>query len=140
MKKNIIIFTSIIVIIFLIILVFIKNVNKNNFPIYCESLIIYDVEAPKEKLSNQELEKYISNIKYYDITEYGIDCLHTSTRCNNMVLWKGDKLAIATSSEGEYVQLRISLYGDFFSIIGEKEYYVIDKSYKSTWSEIINLK
>lgn len=49
----------------------------------------------------------------------------------------GDKLGLLITDNGELIQIRISLYGGFFSIIGNDEYYVINNSHMSMWDNMI---
>lgn len=46
---------------------------------------------------------------------------------DEMVLWKGDNLGIIFMKNGEKHRIRMSTYGEFFSVIGEKGYYTYQK-------------
>jgi hypothetical protein len=44
-----------------------------------------------------------------------------------MVIWKGDKFGIIHMKDGNELKIRVSNYGEFFSIIGIDGYYEYEK-------------
>jgi hypothetical protein len=91
-----------------------------------ESITIYSVDIQsgmnydKKKLSEvgsttiDNPKAYFSKITYKD----------------EMVIWKGDKLGIVHMKDGSELKIRVSNYGEFFSVIGKGGYYEYEKLQK----------
>ena len=89
-----------------------------------ESVVIYliDIQTAmnydRKKLCETNLftidnpKDYFSKITYKD----------------ELVIWKGDKFGIVHMKDGSELKIRVSNYGDYFSIIGKDGYYIYEKS------------
>jgi hypothetical protein len=54
-------------------------------------------------------------------------------------IWKGSLLGVAKLRSGKHARLRISCYGGFFKIYGDRRtYYVDDDKSSQMWIEMIN--
>ena len=89
-----------------------------------ESVVIYliDIQTAmnydRKKLCETNLftidnpKDYFSKITYKD----------------ELVIWKGDKFGIVHMKDGSEIKIRVSNYGDYFSVIGKDGYYIYEKS------------
>lgn len=111
--------------------------DDGQFNIQCNSLVIYDIQAPSDVLTEEELQNYIADVPSYQASREQINCLYDAGRKDDPVLWKGDKLGVLTTNSRERIQIRISLYGGFFALVGGDEYYVINDSHLSMWNNMI---
>lgn len=108
-------------------------ISKNDF----QSLTIYNMSAPDKVLQGNELEEYVKDKKSHLIENNDLSILKKSKFINETVLWKGDNLGILTTNDNKSILIKISYYGDFFSVVGEKGYYVFDGEEKENWSEML---
>ena len=125
--------------------------GKQKEALSCRSFTVYDVKAPARKLTAEELSEYLDGVTYREATPRQCSCIASAARCEELVLWKGSKFGIFTTEEGEQQQIRISLYGGFFSLLDENEhpqregqaqigeYYSIDESRLADWNELIDV-
>ena len=103
------------------------NKNKGDMTNYLdkvESVVIYSIDIQtamnydRKKLSETSLftidnpKDYFSKITYKD----------------ELVIWKGDKFGIVHMKDGSELKIRVSNYGEYFSIIGKDGYYIYEKS------------
>jgi hypothetical protein len=49
---------------------------------------------------------------------------------DEIVIWKGDKFGIVYMKDGSELKIRVSNYGEFFTVIGEDGYYEYEKLQK----------
>ncbi len=124
---------------------------KKTEALSCRSLTVYDVQAPARRLTAEELKEYLDGVTFRQATPRQCGCITSAARCEELVLWKGSKFGIFTTEEGEQQQIRISLYGGFFSLLDENEhpqregqaqigeYYSIDESRLADWNELIDV-
>lgn len=88
-----------------------------------KSVHIYSVSVEKggeysdEELSQIELKSTEEPEVYFGKIEY----------CDDRVLWKGDNLGVIHMKDGSDIRVRISSYGNFFALVGEKGYYKYKK-------------
>ena len=103
------------------------NKNKGDMTNYLdkvESVIIYSIDIKTainydtKKLSEIGFST-IDNPKYY---------FSKITYKDEMIIWKGDRLGIIHMKDGSEFKIRVSNYGEFFSVIGEDGYYIYEKS------------
>lgn len=103
-----------------------SKMNKTNYLDKIKSITIYAVDTQtginydKKKLSEVGFTT-IDNPKDY---------FSKMTYKDEMVIWKGDKFGIIYMKDGNQLKIRVSNYGEFFSVIGEDGYYEYEKLQK----------
>ncbi|MDR1564604.1 MAG: hypothetical protein LBS74_06570 [Oscillospiraceae bacterium] len=103
-----------------------------------KSMTLYDVTAPAGILSGEDLQKHIENAASLDVTKDLIKACKNASYHNEIVLRKGDKFALIKTDKDELIYLRISYYGDFFSIVGQSGYYTVLPKDKKLWEACFN--
>ena len=103
------------------------NKNKDDKTDYLdkvESITIYSVDT--QSAMNYNSEK-LSKINFF-IIDKPKNYFSKITYKNKMVIWKGDTLGMVHMKDGSKFKIRISNYGQFFSLIGKNGYYVYTKA------------
>lgn len=137
-KKKSVISVCLIIVLFSVVLLS-SGCSGEKFDIKCDSFVIYDTSAPPDILTEEELQKYVAGVTSYQAAQEEINCLYSAEQRDDLVLWKGDKLGVLTTADGEQIQIRISLYGGFFAPVDSDEYYVINNSHLSMWNNMISV-
>jgi len=98
--------------------------DRTNYLDKVESVTIYLIDTQtamnydRKKLSETGLSTIYNPKDYFSKITYK----------DEIVIWKGDKFGIIHMKDGSELKIRVSNYGELFSIIGEDGYYTYEKS------------
>ena len=98
--------------------------DRTNYLDKVESVTIYSIDTQtsmnydRKKLSETGLSTIYNPKDYFSKITYK----------DEIVIWKGDKFGIVHMKDGSELKIRVSNYGEYFSIIGKDGYYIYEKS------------
>jgi len=108
-----------------------------------ESIEVYYIESYQDRGDGSKVLTDISMLN--DVASFEIekselkDIMNEVNYNKDMVLWKGDRFAIAHLDDETSIRLRISYYGDFFSVIGYEGYFYFEEEYKEQWRSLVKM-
>jgi hypothetical protein len=119
-----------IVIILIISAIFIfENKNKRDKTDYLDKVKSINIYAVDTQTGMNYDKKKLSDLGFMTIDnlkDYFFKIIHK----DEIVIWKGDKFGIVYMKDGSELKIRVSNYGEFFTVIGEEGYYEYEKLQK----------